>query len=60
MRAKGMEEMDTYISSNQNTVTQYITTWPIFDLCLEVEQRSGSWVSRRWWDQGRMDLAGLC
>ena len=59
MRAEVLEEMDTYISRRQNTVMEQIATWPIFDLCLEAEQRTGSQVPRRWWDQVGIYFAGL-
>ena len=32
----GLKEMQTYISLSQNTVTYYIDTRTIMDLCLEV------------------------
>ena len=42
----------------QNTVAQYIATWPIMDLC----ERSNSWpgvrMSWRWWKQAGIDLEG--
>ena len=42
----------------QNTVAQYIATWPSLDLCKKLVQRLGVWVARRWWDQEVLDLAG--
>ena len=45
----GLEEIETYISRRQNTVSQYIGTRPIFDLFLEVLQWMGKRVTRRWW-----------
>ena len=37
----GMDEIGVYITLRQNTVTQYIATRPIMDLCLAVEWRLG-------------------
>ena len=37
MAEAGLKEVDTYIAHLQNTVTQYITTRPIMDLCLSVD-----------------------
>ena len=34
----GLEEIGVYIACRQNTVTQYIATRPIMDLCLAVER----------------------
>ena len=44
----GREEMKTYISRLHNIVAQYIANRTIFYLCMEVERRPGSRVSRRW------------
>ena len=44
-----LEEMETYISRCQNTVSQYISTRPILDLCLEADQRLVSRVTKKWW-----------
>ena len=37
MRAAGLEEIETYISRQKNTVRHYIATHPIIDLCLYTE-----------------------
>ena len=42
----------------QNTVAQYIATWPSLDLCKKLVQRLWAWVPRRWWDQEVLDLVG--
>ena len=42
-----LEDVETYITQRQNTVTQYIATWPILDLCEEADQRLGAWVSKQ-------------
>ena len=37
----GLQEVDTYVSRCQNTVTQFIVTRPVMDLYLEADQRPG-------------------
>ena len=49
IQAVGLKEMETYISSGQNTVAQYFTKRPILDLFLEVERRPVLQVPKRWW-----------
>ena len=39
-------------------VTQYITTKPIMNLSLEIEQRPIERVSERWREQGCLDMVG--
>ena len=46
----GLEGIRKSITWRQNTVTQYIATRPILDLCERVARRPGAWVSRRWWE----------
>ena len=57
MREAGMEEMDTYIYRRQNTADQYIVTWTILDLFLEVGKHPGERVVKWWWDQEGLSLA---
>ena len=45
------EEMGAYVPKSQNTVTHYILTRPIMDLCEGVVRRAGEWVARRWWEK---------
>ena len=52
------EEIGVYILKRKNTVTQYIATQPILDLCERLVRRPGDWFSRRWWEQEGLDLAG--
>ena len=59
MAEEGLKEVETYVSCLQNTVAQFISNMPIMDLCLAAEQRPGSRVSRRWWDQDRVDVEGM-
>ena len=51
-----LQEFDTYITRHHNTVAQYIATRPIMDMCLVAEQRLGTRVPKRWWEQEFMDL----
>ena len=54
----GFEGIRKSFTSSQNTVTQYIATRPILDLCERATQRPGAKVSRRWWEQAGIDLEG--
>ena len=54
MMEAGLLEVETYVSLLQNTVTQFIATRPIMDLCLAEERRPGPRVAKRWWYQGGM------
>ena len=58
IREAGLEEVETYITRRQNTVAQYIATQPILELCEEAERRPGARVSKRWWEQEGINLAG--
>ena len=42
-----LQDIGVYISHHQNTVTQYIVTRPIMDLCLTTEKNPGMCLSRR-------------
>ena len=44
----GIQEMETYVSFRQNTVTQFIADRPIMDLCLVTEQRTRPMISNQW------------
>ena len=48
MEEERLQKVDTYVSRGQNTVTQFIVTRPIMDLCLAAERRLGSRVENRW------------
>ena len=54
----GFELMETYIHQRQNTVTDYIATLPILDLCEAAERKRGAWVGIRWREQEGLELAG--
>ena len=58
MRDSGLEEVETYITRIQNRVVQYISTWPILDLCEKAEKRTLLQVSKWCWDQEGINLDG--
>ena len=43
-----LQELETYLYFCKSIYTQFIATRPIMDLCLAVEQRTGSTVTK-WW-----------
>ena len=51
--------METYVSHFHSTVSQFIVTRPIMDLCLAAEMRPGSQVAKQWWDQVSLYLEGM-
>ena len=58
MVGSGFEGIIRYITRRQNTVTQYIATRLILDLCERSARRPGVRVPRRWWKQDGLDLEG--
>ena len=48
-----------YLDSCIYTIAQYIVTCPILELCMESYKKMGYQVSKRWWDQGGLDLDGV-
>ena len=52
----GFEGIGTFVTKRQNTVSQYIATRPILDLCEWAAQRPGVRVSWWWWEQDGLDL----
>ena len=54
-----LQEVETYTSRLQNTVTKFIATNTIMDLCLAAERRPGSRVTNRWWEQDGLDAEGV-
>ena len=44
MVESGLQEVETYVSRRQNTITHFIATRTIVELCLEMERRTGSRV----------------
>ena len=51
MPEAGIQEVETYVSCQQNMVTKYIATIPIMDLFLVAERLPGTRVSKCWWEQ---------
>ena len=51
-------EIGVYITRRQNTVTEYIDTCPIMDLCLAADRKPGLHLSRRWWEHPDLDILG--
>ena len=51
----GIHTIEHYIRVRRNTVTQYITTRSILELCTEVERKRGTQLRQFWWEQP-MDL----
>ena len=58
MEEEGLQEVDTYVTCQQNTFAQYIATGPIMYLCLEAERRPGTRVFKKWWEKDVLDLEG--
>ena len=56
MKEAGFEGIRKSIARRQNTVTQYIATQPIMDLCEQATQRLGARVSQQWWEKEVIDL----
>ena len=55
MKEAGLTDVPTSMNRRQNTVSQYIATQPLLDLCKGAKQREGAWVTLRWWDQSGID-----
>ena len=58
MAEAGLNEMENYFVHHENTVTQYIVTRPIMDLCLAAECHMGTRVYKWWWRWEVLDLEG--
>ena len=59
MAEEVIQDIGTYVASCQNTVTQYIATRPIMDLCLVAGWHPWVQVLKRWWEQESIDLEGI-
>ena len=59
MSKAGLQEIETYFTHHQNTVSQYIATRPIMDMCLAADRSPGTRVSKQWWEQEGLDLEGM-
>ena len=58
MKEAAIVRIWTSILRRQNTVTQFIATRPILDLCEKAIRRPGARVPRRWWEQTGIDWKG--
>ena len=56
MAETGVQKVDTYAACCQNTITKFIVTRPIIDLCLASVRRPGARVLKRWWEQVGLDM----
>ena len=54
-----LDDIRVYIARLQNTVTQYIMTRPIMELCLAAERRPVIRLLRRWWEQPPLYILGI-
>ena len=54
-----LQEVEAYVSCRHNTVTQSITARTIMEVCLVAERIPGPRVSKRWWEQERVDVEGI-
>ena len=52
----GLLGIAKYITRRQNTVTEYITTRQILELCERSTRSPRVRVSRQWWEQAGLDL----
>ena len=59
MAEAGLQEVDTYVTRPQNTVSQYISTRTIMYMCLAADRHLGTRVLIMWWDQDLLDLEGM-
>ena len=56
MAEADLKEVETYVSCRHNTVSQYIATRPIMDMCMLANRRPGPRVATRWCEQEGLDL----
>ena len=54
-QAAGIVRVRTSVLRRHNTVAQFVATRPILALCEGSEQRGGTRVPRRWWEQTGID-----
>ena len=54
----GFEEVEAYVLRRNNTVGKYTATRTILYLCEKTVRRTGTWVSKRWWEHEGLDLEG--
>ena len=54
----GLQTIGEYIRRWQNTVTKYIATLSLIDLCEGSERALGERVGIRWWEQEGINMTG--
>ena len=54
-----IQEVETYVSRHQKTVELFIETGTIMDLCMSSEWRTGTRVSKLWWEQDGVYVKGM-
>ena len=59
MAEAGFQEVENYVSRQQNTVAKYIATRPTMELCLAAKRRPGPRAEMPWWEQEGLDLEGM-
>ena len=55
LKKAGVVRTRTLVLRRQNTVVQFIATRPILGICEVAEQRWGTRVPQRWWEQSGID-----
>ena len=58
MTEAGLQEVETYVSCRQNTLSQFIVTRTIMELCLAMAQRPGSRMAKWCWYKYGLYLTG--
>ena len=51
LKEVGIEELEVYIIRRKITVTKFISTRTIMELCLEAERHPVDRVTKMWWEQ---------
>ena len=59
MAAAGLEEVETYVLSRQDTISQYIATHTLLKLCLAAERQPEARIKWRWRDKEGIDTEGV-
>ena len=58
MKEAGIIRIWTSILRRQNTVTQFIATRPILDLCKKANRQPSTWLARWWCEKTGIDWEG--
>ena len=56
MVTAGLQDIETYIYRRQNTVTQYIVTRTIMDMCIAAGRHLGTQILGMWWEQENLNM----